>query len=66
MSRRALSEKPLQRLQLVLVPGTTGELYTLVPVTTGFYVILVVYLSLDAHFTGREGPAMTGELLMVR
>ncbi|SMB85721.1 hypothetical protein [Deinococcus hopiensis] len=61
MSRRAPPEKPLQRLQRVLVPGTTGGLYTLVPGATGFYVILGVYL--HAHFTGREAPAMTGELL---
>ncbi|SMB93217.1 hypothetical protein [Deinococcus hopiensis] len=53
MSRRP-PEKPLQRLQRVLVPGTTGGLYTLVPGATGFYVIL--FMHAHSYFTGKPPP----------
>lgn len=62
MSTQKPPEKPLQRLQRVLIPGTTGGLYTLLPGAFGFFVILGVYV--HGYATQKELPAVTGELLL--
>lgn len=59
MSRPA--ETPGARLRRVIVPGTTGGLYTLVPGVRGFYVLLGLFA--HSYFTGRPLPAVFGELL---
>jgi hypothetical protein len=45
----------------VIIPGTTGGLYTLVPGVTGFYLML--FLFAHAYFTGHPLPGAFGELL---
>lgn len=59
MSRRP--ESPRTRLRRVLVPGTTGGLYTLWPGALGFLTVLGLYV--HAYASGRQLPAVTGELL---
>lgn len=54
--------EPLRvRLSRVLVPGTTGGVYTLFPGTLGFLVVLGLYA--HSALTGRAMPDTTGELL---
>ena len=62
MSRRAPPEKPLQRLQRIIIPGSTGGLYTLIPGALGFFVVLALYV--HSYFSGKEMPAVTGEMLL--
>jgi hypothetical protein len=45
----------------VIVPGTTGGLFTLVPSVTGFYLLLILFV--HSYFTGRPLPSVFGELL---
>ncbi|WP_027459253.1 hypothetical protein [Deinococcus murrayi] len=59
MSRPA--EAPLARLRRVMVPGTTGGVYTLLPGALGFFVVLALYV--HSYATGRPMPGVTGELL---
>ena len=44
------------------MPGTTGGLFTLYPGALGFLVVLVLFV--HAHFTGRQLPAVTGDVLL--
>lgn len=59
MSPRA--EAPLARLRRVIVPGTTGGVYTLIPGALGFFIVVLLYV--HSYFTGRDMPGVTGELL---
>lgn len=59
MSPRA--EPPLARLRRVIIPGTTGGVYTLIPGVIGFLTVLVLYV--DSYRTGKPMPDVTGELL---
>lgn len=54
-------ETPGARLRRVIIPGTTGGLYTLVPGVSGFYLLL--FLFAHSYFTGRPLPGAFGELL---
>lgn len=60
MSRRP--ETPGARLRRVLVPGTTGGVYTLVPGAIGFFTVLGVFVV--GFFTGRAVPAVAGDILL--
>lgn len=63
MSRPAKPpEAPLTRLRRIIVPGTTGGLYTLLPGALGFFVVLALFV--HAYFTGRQLPAVTGDVLL--
>ncbi len=50
------------RLRRIIVPGTTGAVYTLWPGTLGFFVVLCLFV--HAYFTGRQLPAVTGDVLL--
>lgn len=60
MSKRR-SETPGQRLRRVIVPGTTGGVYTLIPGALGFFVVVALFV--HSYFSGKPMPGMTGELL---
>ena len=60
MSRRP--ETPGARLRRVIVPGTTGGLYTLIPGAIGFFTVLAVFVV--GFFTGREVPIVAGDILL--
>lgn len=57
----ARAETGRERLARILIPGTTGGLYTLWPGTIGFAVVIVVYV--HSYLTGKPAPGITGELL---
>lgn len=59
--RRHKSETPWQRLGRVVVPGTTGGVYTLIPGAISFFV--VVGLFVHSYFSSTPMPNVTGELL---
>lgn len=59
MSRRP--ETPGARLRRVLVPGTTGGVYSLIPGAIGFFTVLTVFVI--GFFTGREVPGVATEIL---
>jgi len=60
MSRRP--EPARARLRRIIVPGTTGGLFTVYPGTLGFLVILGLFV--HAYFTGRQLPAGIGDVLL--
>lgn len=55
-------ETPGQRLARIIVPGTTGGIYTLIPGALGFFVVLGVYV--HSYATGKPMPDVTGEMLL--
>lgn len=55
-------ERPLARLRRVIIPGTTGGVYTLIPGALGFFTVLVLFV--HAYFSGRQLPAVTGDVLL--
>lgn len=59
--QRPDQETPWQRLSRVVVPGTTGGVYTLIPGVISFLVVVALFI--HSHFTGRPMPTVTGELL---
>ncbi|WP_019585205.1 hypothetical protein [Deinococcus apachensis] len=59
MSRRA--ESPGARLRRVIVPGTSGGLYTLLCGTLGFGAVVYAYIA--SFHTGKPMPLMTEALL---
>lgn len=59
---KAPTETPWQRLGRVVVPGTTGGIYTLIPGALGFFVVLGVYV--HSYATGKPMPDVTGEMLL--
>lgn len=60
MSKRP--ETPGARLRRVVIPGTTGGLYTLLPGALGFFTVLLLFV--HAYFSGRQMPAVTGDILL--
>lgn len=60
MSKRP--ETPGARLRRVIIPGTTGGLYTLLPGALGFFTVLLLFV--HAYFSGRQMPAVTGDILL--
>lgn len=50
------------RLARVIIPGTTGGLYTLWLGALGFLTVLVVFV--HGYWTGRDLPGVTGEVLI--
>jgi len=60
MSRRPESARA--RLRRIIVPGTTGGLFTLYPGALGFLVVLA--LLVHAYFTGRQLPTVAGDVLL--